>query len=98
MLPSEPLPPSKQKLEFCNESSRPIEVMVEMLPSRFVLQPQDTLILIADAEDAPRNEGFTLNAYDGGVQIYAPWDSEPAAYINGQVAETDWNTPTSSVD
>ena len=98
MLPTEPLPPSKQKLEFCNESSRSIEVMVEMVPNRYVLKPKDTLILIADAEDAPRNEGYTLNLYDDGVQIYAPWDGEPVAYINGEEAETDWDTQTSGVD
>jgi hypothetical protein len=95
-LPSDPLPPSKQKLEFCNESSRPIEVMVEMTPNRYVLQPKDILVLIADTENAPRVEGYTLNVYDGGVQIYAAWDGQPTAYINGQLAEPDWTTSTSA--
>ena len=89
----EQLPPSKQKLEFCNDSTRPVELMVEMVPNRYVLQPKDRLILIADAENAPRVEGYSVNIYDGGVQIYAAWDSEPTAYINGVVAESDWDTP-----
>lgn len=86
------LPTSKQKLEVCNESTRAIEVMVEMTPKRFILRPKDKLILIADAENAPRNEGFTLNFYDGGVQIYAAWDGQPSAYINGEPAESDYTT------
>jgi len=88
----EPLPASTQKLELCNESARAIEVMVEMTPERYVLRPKDKLVLIADAENAPRVEGFTLNFYDGGVQIYAAWDGQPSAYINGQPAETDYTT------
>jgi hypothetical protein len=98
MLPNEPLPPSKQKLELRNESSRSIEVMVELVPNRYVLNPRDTLILISEAENAPRNEGYTVSVYDGGVQIYAPWDGEPTAYVNGQAAETDWDTPTSAAE
>jgi hypothetical protein len=97
-LPDDPLPLSKQKLEFRNESSRPIEVMVEMTPNRYVLQPKDILILIADAENAPRVEGYTLNVYDGGVQIYAAWDGQPAAYINGRLAEPDWTISTSTAE
>ena len=92
---SESSPLSKQKLEYCNESSRPIEVMVEMTPDRYVLQPKDILVLVADIDNPPRVEGFTLNAYDGGVQIYAAWDGRPAAYINGHLAEPDWTTSTS---
>ncbi|WP_156351379.1 hypothetical protein [Sphingomonas sp. Leaf25] len=88
----ERLPASKQKLEICNEGTRAIEVMVEMTPERYVLRPKDKLVLIADAEDAPRVEGFTLNFYDGGIQIYAAWDGQPSAYINGQPAETDYST------
>ncbi len=32
-LLDKPLPEPKQKFEFCNKSSRPIEVMVELIPS-----------------------------------------------------------------
>jgi hypothetical protein len=89
-LPNDLLPSSKQKLQFRNKTSHPIEVMVEMTPDRYVLQPKDNLVLIADAANAPRVEGFTLSVYDGGVQIYAAWDGQPTAYINGQLAEPDW--------
>lgn len=70
--------------------------MVEMTPDRYVLQPGDSMYLVADEKDAPRNEGFSVNYYEGGVQIYAPWDWEPIVYINGEIAEPDWNTPTTS--
>jgi hypothetical protein len=93
MTPSdEPTPATKQKLELCNESTRTIEVMVEMTPERYILRPKDQLVLIAEAQDVPRVEGFTLNFYDGGVQIYAAWDGQPSAYINGQPAEADYTT------
>jgi len=95
-LIDQPLPPSKQKLEFCNDSSHPIEVMVEMVPNRYVLKPKDKLILIANADNAPRVEGYTVHVYDAGVQIYAAWDGEPVAFINGQPAEPDHTTPTSN--
>jgi hypothetical protein len=98
MLPTEPLPPTKQKLELCNESSRPIEVMVELVPNRYVLQPKDCLTVIADAENAPRNEGFTVNVYDDCVQVYAPWDGDPTAFINGNATEPDWGTSIKSAD
>jgi hypothetical protein len=97
-FPNDPLPPSKQKLEFCNDSGRAIEVMVEMTPNRYVLNPKDVLVLIADTENAPRNEGYTLNLYEGGVQIYAAWDREPTAYINGLPAEPDWLTSTATAE
>ena len=92
MLTREPLPPTKQKLEFCNEGTQPIEVMVEMIPNRYVLLPKDKLVVIADVENAPRNEGYTLNVSGNFVQIYAAWDAEPEACINGEPAKTDWAT------
>jgi hypothetical protein len=66
-------------------------------PNRYVLQPKDILVLIAD-ENAPRVEGYTLNGYDRGVQICAAWDGQPTAYINGQLAEPDWITSTSATE
>lgn len=32
-MPDDPLPPTKQKLEFSNDGTRLLEVMVEMIPS-----------------------------------------------------------------
>lgn len=97
-MPSDLLPATKQKLELRNESSKPVEVMVEMIPNRYVLQPEQTLVLKADVYDAPENEGYTVNLYDGGVQIYAAWDGDPMAYIDGHSAETDWTTPIPPTD
>jgi hypothetical protein len=90
------LPSSKQKLAVTNESEQTIEVMAEMIPNRYLLKPKDELILVADVEGAPRNEGFSVNVYDGGLQIYAAWDIEPEAYINGEAAKADWVTPAPS--
>lgn len=89
-----PLPVSKQKLEFSNDGSRPIEVMVEVTPDRYILKPGDKMILIADASKATRVEGYTVDVYDGGVQIYAAWDGQPAVFIDGQAAKPDWTTVT----
>ena len=87
------LPESKQKFEFCNKSSHPIEVMVELIPERYILNSDDTMILIADiTEKATRVEGYTVNVYDGGFQIYAAWDADPEVFINGQPAKPDWTT------
>ena len=81
----------QQRQVFLNDGSTPLEVMVELIPHRYVLQPGDEMVLFADAP--PSNEGFTVNAYDGGLQIYAGWDPEPKVFINGQPALPDWSTP-----
>ena len=61
-----------------------------MIPHRYVLQPGDEMVIMAEAP--PSNEGFTVNAYEGGLQVYAAWDIEPAVSINGKRALPDWNT------
>jgi hypothetical protein len=91
--PFGPFADSTQKLEFSNNSAKTLEVMVEMVPDRHVLQPGDTMFLVADEKGAPRNEGYSVIVHDSGFQIYAAWDWEPIAYINGQLAEPDWTTP-----
>lgn len=86
-------PPAEAKLELCNKQDRALEVMVEPYPDRYVLQPGDTMLLTASAEDALGTNGFTINAYDGSIQIYADWDAEPVVLVNGWPAEPDWKTP-----
>ncbi len=83
------LPPQRQT--FRNNSAQPLEIMVELICRRYVLQPGDEMCIEADAP--PTNEGFTVNAYDGGLQVCAAWDIEPAVWINGTSATADWTTP-----
>lgn len=94
--PDDPLPPSKEKLELINESGRVIEVLVEMIPECYVLQPKDRMSLFADVKDAPRNEGYSVRFLDGLVQVYAAWDAQPAVFINDQRVNSDFIAPTSS--
>lgn len=81
----------QQRQVFRNNGMSALEVMVELIPHRYVLQPGDEMVILADAP--PSNEGFTINAYDGGLQVYAAWDLEPAVSINGKPATPDWSTP-----
>lgn len=81
----------QQRQVFRNDGTAPLEVMVELIPHRYVLQPGDEMVVLADAPTT--NEGFTTNAYDGGLQIYAACDIEPTVLINGQPAIPDWTTP-----
>ncbi len=50
----------QQRQVFRNEGTSSLEVMIEMIPHRYVLQPGDEMVLLADAP--PTNEGFTVNA------------------------------------
>lgn len=81
----------QQRQVFRNDGTNPLELMIEMIPHRYVLQPGDEMVIMADAP--PSNEGFTVNAYDGGLQVCAAWDIDPAVSINGQPAKPDWSTP-----
>lgn len=80
-----------QKQTIRNDGPGALEIMVEMIPNRYVLQPGDEMILRADAPAT--NEAFTIYTYEGGLQVYAAMDVEPAVWINGKRAEPDWVTP-----
>ena len=79
-----------QKQTFENETSAPLEVMVEPAPDRYVLQPHDKMVVEAEFENG--QEPFTVLVYDGGLTIYpAIWPL--SVWINGQLATPDWATP-----
>lgn len=73
-----------------NDGPTSLEIIVEMVPSRYVLQPNDEMLIEADAPAA--NEGFTVCVFEGGLQVYAPSDINPAVSINGNPAAPDWST------
>jgi hypothetical protein len=79
---------NRQTLTISNLETMPLEVMVEMAPDRYVLQPGDQMEIEADLRDAL----FHINPYSGGVQIYPGNAFDHVAKINGVVAES-WIAP-----
>ena len=84
MAGSEP----RQRLEIQNTTSSVLEIMVEIIPDRYLLQPGDKLVIDADIGGAP----FAIYPYDGGMQIYPGNDVGPPVTINGVRVEPDWET------
>jgi len=74
----------EQTIVVCNDGSTPLEVFVEVAPDRYELQPGDKMEIVAQLRGAP----FHINAYDGGLQIYAGNSFEQRVKINGVVAES----------
>lgn len=73
-----------QTLTLRNEGSTSLEIMVEVTPERYELQPGDKMEIAAQLNGAP----FHVNAYDGGLQIYAGNSSDQLVKINGAIAES----------
>jgi hypothetical protein len=73
-----------QKLVVANDGAAPLEIMVEMAPDRYVLQPGDTMEIEATLRGAP----FHISPYDGGLQIYPGNAHDHVVKINGGVAES----------
>jgi len=67
-----------------------LEIMVEMIPDRYVLRPSDEMVIEAELDGAP----FDITPYNGGLQIYPGNAFDPAVTINGMPVEADWDTPT----
>lgn len=80
----------QQKLILHNNGAAPLEIMVEMIPDRYILQPGDEMIIEADLNGAP----FDITPYNLGMQIYPGNAFDPRVTINGAVVEPDWTTPT----
>jgi hypothetical protein len=78
-----------RKLEICNKTSASLEIMVEVYPDRYVLKPGEEMVIEADLSGAP----FTVNVYEGSLQVYPGNDCGPPVTINGEAAEPDWETP-----
>jgi hypothetical protein len=73
-----------ETLVIRNEGSSPLEVMVEVAPDLYVLQPGDTMEIEAVLGGAP----FHINPNDAGLQIYPGNAGDPIVRINGEVAES----------
>lgn len=78
-----------QSLEIENATSGVLEIMVEIYPDRYVLQPGDKMVIEAVLGFSP----FVVNPFDGGMQIY-PGNcvNDAIVSINGVVVEPDWST------
>ncbi|SNT04727.1 hypothetical protein SAMN06295912_13419 [Sphingomonas laterariae] len=82
---------ANQRHQFCNNSATPLVIMVEMIPSRYVLSPGDELEMTVNGR--PSDVGLSVIFHRDCVQIYAAWDVDPKVTINGQPAVSDWDTP-----
>ena len=78
-----------QKLGLTNDTSRPLEIMVEINPDRYVLQPQDEMVI--EGAESHSQPYFHINVYDGGIQVYAPLEARVT--INGNPAKPVWDAP-----
>lgn len=86
--PPPQVPGPSGRLEIRNTTSSALEIMVEMYPDRYLLQPGEEMVIEANLKGAP----FSINPYDGGLQIYPGNDVGPPVTINGVRAEPDWET------
>jgi hypothetical protein len=75
-----------QKLGLTNDTAKPLEVMVEITPDRYVLQPGDEMVI--EGGDDPSQPYFQVNAYDGGIQVYPPLWAQVS--INRTKGEPVW--------
>lgn len=87
-MTTSPQQPTRQILIIQNNETTRLEVMVEMNPDRYVLQPSDTMEIDADLCGAP----FHINPYAGGIQVYPGNASDHVVKINGVEAES-WIDP-----
>jgi hypothetical protein len=78
----------RHNLEIQNKTSSVLEVMVEVYPDRYLLQPDDKMVISADLGGAP----FTVIAFDGGMQIYPGYDAGCPVTINGVPVQPDWES------
>jgi len=81
-----PIPPPPLKIR--NTTSSVLEIMVELYPDRYLLQPGDEMVIEAD----PTGAAFDILPFDGGLQIYAGNTAGAAVAINGARVEPDWET------
>lgn len=75
----------EQRQIFENSGQHPVEVWVEMMPRRYILQPGDKIEVWADPP--PSNEGFTIIFHADSIQVYAGWDCDPRVFVNGSPVE-----------
>ena len=78
-------PPS---LEINNTTSLVLEIMIEAYPDRYLLRPGDRMVVEADPNGVP----FTINLYEGSLQIYPGNTAGAIVTINGVKVEPDWET------
>jgi hypothetical protein len=77
-----------QRLQLSNETASILEIHVEPHPDRYLLQPNDKMVIQADLGDAP----FTIHVHDGALQIDPGNDAGSPVTINGLPVEPDWET------
>ena len=78
-----------RRLVIRNPGPKRLEVQIEMIPDRYILEPDAEMIIEADLTGAP----FHIVPWERGLTIYAGNDSEPLVTIDGMAVEPDWETP-----
>jgi hypothetical protein len=79
------LPP----LVIYNTTNVVMEIWVEINPDRYLLKPGEEMMIEADPEGVP----FTIQPFDGGLQIYPGNTAGAAVMIDGKLVQPDWDTP-----
>jgi hypothetical protein len=79
----------RQKQSFRNDLSVPLEIMVEPIPDRYVLQPGQEIEI--EVEYQARWVPFEVAVYDGGLWI-SPATCAEGVWIDGKPVEPDWKT------
>lgn len=87
-------PGPHQHLVLSNAGTRPLEVMIEVYPNRYVLQPRAEMVIEACLDGAR----FDITVYPDGLQIYAGNDIDPKVTIDGAAVDPDWHTPVQASD
>lgn len=78
----------RQDLEIENKTSSILVIMVEFYPDRYLLRPEEKMVISADLGGAP----FSITPFDGGMQIYPGNDAGCPVTINGVLVKPDWKT------
>jgi hypothetical protein len=81
---------SNQSLAINNNEIELLEIMIEVWPNRYVLQPNEKMIIEGDID------GLLIDIipYHLGLQIYFGNCFDPKVTIDGIIVEPDWETST----
>ena len=81
-------PTGRHTLTIENKFDRALEIVIEILWLRYVLQPGSEMEIDAETEGYP----FETIVYPGGMTVFAGIDCEPKVRINGIEVEPDYDT------
>jgi hypothetical protein len=81
--------PTVPPLVIVNSTDAVMEISVEIYPDRYLLKPGEEMTIEADPSGVP----FTIQPFEGGLQVYPGNTAGAAVTINGKPVQPDWDTP-----